>query len=296
MSPDLPTQPPARRIPARSERQALDWSLVLASQGIEHVVERTDEAGWHLLVNASAFEAAQSLIRQYRLENRRWFWQRTIPQTGELFDWLASAWVMLTFVLFWLSDRDAAIQTAGMVDGQAVADGQWWRLFTATLLHADLAHLAANAGFGFLLLGLAMGRYGTGIGLLGSFLGGVCGNVVSWLLHGAALHSLGASGVVMAALGMVTVQSFSKARINLQTLRLLLGGLAAGVMLFVLLGVSPGSDVVAHLGGFAAGILGGLALYGRRSVAPGPLANLSAGVIFASLVIGTWWLALRHAG
>jgi membrane associated rhomboid family serine protease len=274
----------------------MDWSLVLASQGIEHVIDHAEQAGWSLLVSASDHAAALAGIRQYRVESRRWPWQRMIPQTGEVFDWVAVAWVLLTIVFYWLSDQRAAIEDVGIVDGAAVASGQWWRLFTATLLHADLAHLASNAVFGFLLLGLAMGRHGTGVGLLAAFLAGVGGNLVSWLAHGQGFHGLGASGVVMGALGLITVQSFDPARRHSQTLRILLGGFAAGVMLFVLLGLSPETDVVAHFGGFVAGIAIGLLLSAGARIVRGPSANLAAGLIFALLVLGNWWLALRHLG
>jgi rhomboid protease GluP len=204
--------------------------------------------------------------------------------------------VLLTLVFFWVSNQHPRIHDAGIMDGAAVAGGQWWRLFTATLLHADFAHLASNAVFGFILLGLAMGRHGTGVGLFGALLAGVGGNVVSWLAHGKGIHGLGASGVVMGALGLITVQSFGRARKYSQVLRILLGGLAAGVMLFVLLGLSPGTDVVAHFGGFVAGILIGLFLVACPRVVQGAFTNLAAGLLFALLVIWTWWLALRHAG
>src|SRR6185295_492432 len=83
----------------------------------------------------------------------------------------------------------------------------WWRLFTAQLLHADLLHFATNAVFGFLLLGLAMGRYGNGVALLATFLAGAGGNIVSWLVYGASFRGLGASGMVMGALGLLAAQS-----------------------------------------------------------------------------------------
>ncbi len=285
---------PTARITARSRRQAMDWSLVLASQGIEHILDHGEETGWALVVAEADHAPALAAIRQYRVENRRWPWQRTIPKTGALFDWLALTWVLLTLVFYWLSDLRPVFKDAGMVDGVAVASGQWWRLFTATLLHADLAHLAANAGFGFILLGLAMGRYGPGVGLLAALLAGVGGNVVSWLGHGSSLHGMGASGVVMGALGLIAVPAFNQMPREFQFRKLLLGGLAAGVMLFVLLGVAPGTDVVAHLGGFLTGIgLGLILTVGRRAVT-GPAANLVAALIFAGLVLGTWWLALQH--
>jgi membrane associated rhomboid family serine protease len=269
---------------------------VLASQGIEHVLDHADETGWGLLVAGADHAAALNAIQQYRLESRRWPWQRTIPQTGAVFDWVASAWVLLTGVCYWLSQQRAAMEDAGIMNGTALAAGQWWRLFTATLLHAGLPHLAGNGVFGFILLGLALGRYGTGVGLLAALLAGAGGNLVSWLAHGNAFQGLGASGVVMGALGLITVQSLDQSGKSSQALRILFGGLAAGVMLFVLLGLSPGTDVVAHFGGFLTGIAFGLVLAAGSRVVRGSFANLAAGLIFATLIIGTWWLALRHAG
>jgi hypothetical protein len=41
-----PVQSSVSRIPARTRRQAMDWSLVLTSQGIEHTIEHQEETGW----------------------------------------------------------------------------------------------------------------------------------------------------------------------------------------------------------------------------------------------------------
>src|ERR1043166_5703107 len=147
---------PAARIPAHTRRQAMDWSLVLASQGIEHVIEQGEKAAWALVVAEQDYEASLVAIRQYRVENLRWLWRRPIFKPGLFFDWGSAAWVLLTFVFFWLSESRADLRSVGMMDGAALAHGEWWRLFTAALLHADLAHLAMNAVFGFVLLGLAM--------------------------------------------------------------------------------------------------------------------------------------------
>ncbi len=290
-----PPPPPARRISARTRRNAVDWSLVLASQGIEHVIEQTEEAGWTLVVAAQDYEAALAAIRQYRVENLRWLWRRPIFKPGLFFDWGSAAWVLLTFVFFWLSESRADLRSVGMMDGAALAHGEWWRLFTATLLHADLAHLAMNAVFGFILLGLAMGHYGAGAGLLVAYLAGVGGNVAPWLVYGESHRGLGASGVVMGALGLLAAHSFALLRQNPNAIKFVLGGIGGGVMLFVLLGLSPGTDVVAHGGGFVAGLLLGALLALVPQIAPRPLVNLVAGFLFAALVIVTWALALTRA-
>jgi rhomboid protease GluP len=284
---------PSVRIPARSRPQAMDWSLVLASQGIEHAVDHLEEAGWGLLIAAQDHQAALAAIHQYRLENRHWPWRKAIPRSGEVFDWGVSVWVLLTMVFFWWSDRYSRMREAGIMDGTALAHGEWWRLFTATLLHADLAHLAANALFGFLLIGLAMGRHGTGVGLLAAFLAGVAGNLASWFMHGKQFQGLGASGVVMGALGLVAVQSFALLQKHPRSIKIILGGIAGGLMLFVLLGLSSGTDVAAHFGGFVAGIALGFLL--ASPLLRRPIINLAAGLAFAALIIWTWNLALEHA-
>jgi membrane associated rhomboid family serine protease len=196
-------------------------------------------------------------------------------------------------MFFWFESARPAVRDAGVMDSIALVHGEWWRLFTAELLHADAMHLATNSIFGLLLLGLAMGRYGTGVALLAAYLAGAVGNVVSWLLHERAIHGLGASGVVMGALGLLAVQSVAILRQNPRPLRLALGGLAGGVMLFVLLGLSPGTDIAAHLGGFVAGILFGAALAPFPKLGQRPVVNLASAILFAAIVVWTWTLALN---
>src|SRR5579864_9563258 len=67
------------RIPAHSRRQAMDWSLVLLSQGIEATIDYSEEgAGWGLLVEAADYDKAVAAIWQYRVENRGWPWQQRV--------------------------------------------------------------------------------------------------------------------------------------------------------------------------------------------------------------------------
>jgi membrane associated rhomboid family serine protease len=283
---------PFARVRARTRRQAMDWSLVLTSQGIEPVIEQTVDGRWELVVAAADFDAAVSIIRQYRLENLRWSWRKPIFKSGTVFDGASVGWLMLVIGMFWLARTRTSLQAAGVMDGAAVVDGEWWRLFTAVWLHADFAHLATNVVLGCLLLGLAMGHYGTGLGLLAAYLAGVLGNVASWLLHGAGHRSLGASGMVMGALGLVAILSLGLLKGSPHALRFAFGGVAGGIMLLVLLGLSPGTDVAAHFGGFVSGVLLGGLLALSVEAARNSLVNLGAGLTFAALVIWTWLLAL----
>jgi membrane associated rhomboid family serine protease len=271
----------------------MDWSLVLVSQGIETTIDvAEDGGGWGLLVAGQDYGPAIRAIRQYHIENRGWPWQQQVFRPGFLFDWGALAWVLLTGMFFWLN-TSTDLKTAGTMDGAAVAHGQWWRLFTAIWLHADLAHLATNASIGLILLGLTMGRYGTGVGLLAAYLAGAGGNLVAGVLSLQTHRSLGASGMVMGSLGLLAVQSLSLWRQTPHATKFILSGLCGGVMLFALLALTPGTDVMAHLGGFVSGLLLGALFNLVPSLAQKPAANLLGGLVFALLVIAPWWLALR---
>jgi rhomboid protease GluP len=292
---------PARMQPAKietpSKRQAMDWSLVLLSQGIESVIEYQEtEANWSLLVPPEQQTEARASLQTYEQENRGWPWQQPILQETALFDWASVGWVFLIAVFF-LLDESRSFQPVGTLSGEAVRHGEWWRCFTAVWLHADLAHLTGNAVFGCLLLGLALGRYGTGVGLLAAYLSGAAANWVRFLAVPDTRMGLGASGMVMGALGLLAVQYVPAWGMARQPVRYVVGGLSAGVMLFVLLGVAPQSDVLVHAAGFGFGLLIGVLLnFGpplksRRRV----YWQLAWGVLFILLVVVPWAFAWRSS-
>jgi membrane associated rhomboid family serine protease len=229
----------------------------------------------------------------YRLENRGWPWQRELFRPGILFDWASVAWAVLVIFFFWLQSN-FEVKSRGLMDSQAVAAGQWWRLFTAIWLHADAGHLATNVSLGVVLLGFALGRYGTGVGMLAAYLAGAAGNVFAGWTSAGAHKSLGASGLVMGALGLLAVQSLPHWRRSPPSARLAFSGLLAGVFLFLLLGLSPGSDVAAHLGGFAAGAAMGASLGQVSRHLQRTAINLVCGCLFAALTILPWWFALAR--
>ena len=283
------------RIPARSRRQAMDWSLVLISQGIETTIDFNEELGWGLIVSGEDHERALAILQQYRAENRHWPWRQKISPQGVLFDWGSTGWVLLVALFYGVQTHASGdFRDAGLMDAIAVSHGEWWRLFTAVFLHADLGHFAMNASFGFLLLGLTMGRFGTGFGLLAAYLAGVGGNVATWLIYSEGHRSLGASGMVMGCVGLLASQTIFS-RQTRHHFKFAVAGIAAAVMLFTLLGLSPGSDVLAHFGGFVSGFALGSLLLIVPHVSRNTGANILAGFVFCELVILPWWLALSRS-
>ncbi len=284
-------------IAVRSESQAMDWSLVLVSQDIETYIERSpDDGRVFLRVNPPDLLRAIAAIRQYERENRWRRWHQPIRGTGLMLDWRVLFCLAPLLVLFFLTDVVGcdSLKAAGVMDSAAVRQGEWWRVFTAVTLHADAGHLASNLATGILLLGLAMGSYGAGLGLLASFLAGAGGNLAGlFLIHGPH-RSLGASGMVLGALGMLTVHSLKLWRADRSHRRLMGQALAAGFLLLVLLGLNPHTDVVAHVGGFLTGALLGFLI----ALLPQPWTRLrwvqsTAAWTCLAIVALAWWRALR---
>jgi membrane associated rhomboid family serine protease len=279
-------------IPVKSERQAMDWSLVLVSQGIESTIERVPESErWQLSVPSGDYARAVQALRQYHVENKRGAWVRELP-AGLLLDWRALVWAALLLMIHFVNAAGTgAWQQSGVMSNRLVHSGEWWRLFTATMLHGDAAHLAINVTTGIVLVGLALGAYGPGLGLLVSYLAGVGGNLAGLMFYTETHQSLGASGIVMGALGAITVQS---AGLRQGAARdIILRALVGGFLLLVLLGFSPDprTDVLAHVGGFASGVLLGLCLALSRDRLR-PAVDYIALIVFAALTAGTWALAL----
>lgn len=291
----VPLLPPQACIRAHSERQAMDWSLVLASQGIEAFLERHPETGvWMLLVAPEEHERALASIRLYRLENRGWAWRRRLAWPSVLFHWGALLWCWLLILIHWLGEAlGTRLESLGAMSSVAADRGEWWRLATAVSLHADVGHLAANASTGLVVFGLAMARFGAGWAMLTGVLAGVAGNLAGWALHAKPFVGLGASGMVMGGLGMLTAQSLFLLWESPKAVRQIMSGLLGGFLLFVLVGLNPASDVVAHAGGFLTGALLGavLALVPARWTRR-PKVDQYAGLTALFLLVIAWSLAI----
>jgi membrane associated rhomboid family serine protease len=283
---------------ARSKQQALDWSLVLISQGIESVLDHRAEDGvWLLCVSDEESARARDILRLYERENSS-AWRREWKWTGLLFD-ARSLFIFLLFIaLFAVGETmRPALKTSGMVLPAALSQGEWWRLFTAVTLHADVAHLASNVATGIVFLGLAMGAYSAGTGLLASFLAGAAANGLAFWLRSEPAGALGASGAIMGALGLLAVHSVRFDRH--QPLREWLGrSVLAACLLLVLLGFNPDpkTDVLAHVLGFAVGcVLGlGLCIPAVRRLRTRWLDRVT-GILCAILTLLVWGLALWPA-
>ena len=137
-----------------------------------------------------------------------------------------------------------------------VYKGQYWQLFTAMFIHADLLHLFGNMFF-LLIFGLrAEELFSTPEYFLIYLLSGLTGNLLTLLL-GPQLVSVGASGAIFGMFGAVAI--YVRRAIGQSIL-------SALMYAFFLLMISWGPNVnfLAHLGGLVAGLLIGYLLAVKR--------------------------------
>lgn len=285
-----------RLISVRDAQQARDWALALMSQGIESTVIEDENAGVVALeVAAAQCGAALRVLKQYHVENRGWGMRRELPVVHLSFNWACLGWAAIMILIHSLATLPGSrMVAAGVLATSVLTAHEWWRLLTAMTLHNDPGHLASNLVTGILLLGLSMARYGVGWGLLGPWLAGALANLSALFIYGAGYQSLGASGMVLAALGILTVAGMSEALRQRPGWKPMLATLSAGLMLFVLTGSNPASDLVVHLGGFGFGLaVGGVLEFLLVAHRGNRLQSLALTACLASAALA-WLLALAR--
>jgi membrane associated rhomboid family serine protease len=149
-----------------------------------------------------------------------------------------------------------------------VKDGEWWRLFTALFLHANLLHLAMN-GAALWIFGSAVEKtIGWWRYLAVFLLAGALGNLAS-AFDTRYDVAIGASGGIFGVIGAFAVGVWRLRSPMYFALRRRL------LMLIVLMvatdftigGLEPQVDNLAHVGGFFGGILIAALLWPRRKSA-----------------------------
>ena len=193
----------------------------------------------------------------------------------------------------------------GAMFGPFITGGEYWRLFTAMFLHADLAHLVMN-GLGLFIVGrLVETSFGHLRFLLIYVLSGLFGSVASFGLS-SGLVGAGASGAIFGILGALAAffavnrDSFGKEGRQSLVGVLMVAGLllASGIR-------TEEVDNWAHFGGFVSGFFIGLAISPRYGLvefgAQRALVDSTSlarrwwvmPVAAALLFLGTWAAAAR---
>jgi rhomboid protease GluP len=149
--------------------------------------------------------------------------------------------------------------------GPLTLGGEYWRLVTACFLHGEILHIGLNM-WCLLSLGRLSERYfGPWFTLLIYLLTGVGGNLLS-IAYSGDRFCVGASGAIFGIAGaIITALKFGNLRIAEGERRSVLSSVISFAVLNFLLGaglmgISLNVDNMAHLGGFASGLVVGLPL------------------------------------
>ena len=165
---------------------------------------------------------------------------------------LIAATVIVSLSALWSAEGETLFNALAL-NKEAVAAGEYWRLWTVTLLHGSEIHLAFNM-YALYLSGRVVERWYGPLNMLVFYL--VCaaaGSIGSFVLGGAGT-SVGASGAVFGLFGLLLAAGRVHHPVDKQS-RALVGQLGMLIAINLLFGFAvQGIDNAAHIGGLVAGL------------------------------------------
>ena len=183
---------------------------------------------------------------------------------------ILAATVIVSLAVF-LSSEGQALERFLWLDKLGVAAGEYWRLWTVTLVHGDLLHLFFNM-YALFLAGPVVERwYGSLLFVVFYLTCAAAGSVASFVF-GGDVPSVGASGAIFGLFGILLASGRVYHPVD-RASRGLIQQLGVLIIVNIVFGLASGGaiDNAAHLGGLAAGVWIGAWLR------PTKVATLSAG-------------------
>ncbi len=251
---------------------ANEYALVILAMNLDCWMRMGAGGSGYTLYAETAFQiAVEEEFRLYREEQRLTGNQRPeelIYRAGiESF----LLWAMALSLVFLVQTQSLVERFCNSSHG-LFREAEWYRPLTSLFLHADMSHLLGNLLVGGIFCVFAIHTFGPLAGWSAILASGFLGNVfTSWLHYPESFKSLGASTATFGALGLLVggsvlwaFQSRSIRRLGASFLPLIAGGILLGW--FGAGGGDPASrvDVLAHVMGFAMGVLLGLVLARAR--------------------------------
>jgi rhomboid protease GluP len=285
---------------------ARERGLVLASKGLSYLVQRCGD-GWVVRVSPEDREVACEELRIY--EAQLWaaaqdggHFPDEAPRRVHRGYWSLHfvAWLFVLFAIL-QAELGESWRNSGLLSAERVMQGgQWWRVFTALSLHADVPHVIANISAGLLFAGLMIPSLGQGLTWILILTSGAVGNALNaWIYFPGDHQSIGASTAVFGALGLLVGDSCGgilMRRSGRSVWRWILP-LGAGLALLAYLGAGGPReriDVLAHLWGFAVGLpLGGIVAALRVADKMPRVGQVACGLLAAGFLGASWLLAFR---
>ncbi len=191
------------------------------------------------------------------------------------------------------------VAEGGVMRSLVVVRHEWWRLFTAPLLHGGVMHILLN-GVALAMAGFFLEHLVGRVWLFALFvIGALGGSLLSVLVSPAHIVSVGASGAIMAlfAAGMVVALRLPAGAVRTGVQVRLAQVLVPSLLPLASHGADIGKiDYGAHFGGAITGVVVGFVLYKswrrERSRPPGVL--LARGISFSGVALFAVGLVLAH--
>ncbi len=170
----------------------------------------------------------------------------------------------LVFILMFFNiSRETQFLTWGAANHvEVLIQGEYHRLITAMFLHSGLQHIASNMLSLFIVGSRVEAVYGHLRFALVYFLGGLAGSILSILLNGSNVYSVGASGAVFAIFAAELVYLFRHRKLLTHYGRRRLEYVVVLAVLNLGIGIAssatPGGGIIdnwGHIGGFVGGAL-----------------------------------------
>jgi membrane associated rhomboid family serine protease len=170
-----------------------------------------------------------------------------------------------------------------------VADGQFWRLFTAMFLHANVLHIAFN-GYALYLFGsMIESNLGRTRMVIVYAVTGFLASAVSYAFVGVGGLGVGASGAIFGIFGAFIAYNYRRRHLAIASANLRWA--ATMLLLNALLAFGFREiDWRAHLGGLVAGVVAGALAEGWGTPSLRRLIQIAgfAGLVVAGIAIVVW--------
>ena len=214
-----------------------------------------------------------------------------LPLSKPVVTWVLLGIILVVFALETLAggstDSEVLVRLGAKVN-PLIAQGEYWRLFSAMFLHIGIMHLAFN-GYALVAIGSELERIlGWRRFLTIYILSGLFGGLASYAFSDSL--SAGASGAIFGMIGALAA-FFLRHRQQLGSWgQRRLANIAFLIVINLVLGFTqPGIDNMAHLGGLVSGFCLGWVLAPRYKVDPVALRLVDENRL------GRYWLALAVA-
>lgn len=273
-----------------------DRAFMLAAVGISSAIG-FDRESYILTVDEAVAALAVEQLQSYAAESRP-LPPAVAPPLPKPNAWVGCVFYVAVLLLvgfaiangWWRLDAF----DVGDLNAEQVQRGQWWRAWTALTLHLDGPHLVANLGAGIWFGFLAAREIGAGSTWLLIVTGGALANLFEGSFGPPWHRSVGASTAVFTALGLLVAYSWRLRLALPQGWASRWAPLVAGALLLGWFGTAgEGTDIVAHVLGFAFGCLLGVgAALPRIQTALGRVPQWVAGAAALAQLVIAWSCAI----